>query len=348
MEKIYFISDLHFGVRNASHEWIKNQMDYFDNFFIPFIDAENVDDKYLLVGGDVFDNRQNLNIYILNHVYELFLKLSTKFKEIHIIIGNHDISNKTTNNIHSLIFLNALRNVFVYKKPELKTIGNAKFLMLPWVDGKEATSLEKYSGRADYVLMHTDISTLRFNKYKEISDGVNINYLKSFKYVFSGHIHYGQERDNIIMLGSPYHLNRNDLENTKYIYSLNTATNKLSKHINIYSPLFKQIDFFELIELTEDKYNKVMNNNYMYISIKSDLSFDNTINVLLNNIKVTPRDIKFIYYEDELISIDGIDITKNESIEKNIDEYIDAIDIEDDTRIKIKKIISNYRLELNN
>ena len=35
--KIYLISDLHFGVRANSLEWLKNQLDFFYGVYIPYL-----------------------------------------------------------------------------------------------------------------------------------------------------------------------------------------------------------------------------------------------------------------------------------------------------------------------
>lgn len=36
-EKLFLLSDIHFGVRANSLEWLNNQMNFFDNFYIPFL-----------------------------------------------------------------------------------------------------------------------------------------------------------------------------------------------------------------------------------------------------------------------------------------------------------------------
>ena len=35
--RIFLLSDTHFGVRNNSIEWLENQLDFFYNFYIPFL-----------------------------------------------------------------------------------------------------------------------------------------------------------------------------------------------------------------------------------------------------------------------------------------------------------------------
>ena len=343
--KTYFISDLHFGVRNASVEWLKNQLSFFEEFLINKVE----EDSYLIIGGDVFDNRQTINIFVYHSVFTLFKKLSNRFKEIHIIIGNHDISNKTTNEVNALSMFNLIDNIFVYEKPATKILGNSKFLFMPWMNGEEFSYIQKYkSDKPDYLVMHTNINSLQLNKYKEISNGVDIMALKDFKKVFNGHIHYRQEKNNIIMMGNPYHLNRNDLDNDKYIYCLDVNTHELTKIKNTFSPEFKQIDFYNLLEMNLPSAQKQFSNNYMYIRISNSITFDNGINTVLDNLDCA-KNIKILYYDDnEADDIDVANYNEDLSVEKIMEEYIESIPQEDETKKQIKKILDKYRLELQN
>lgn len=345
-KKIYFLTDIHFGVRNASDEWLMNQMSYFNDFFIPFVKADNVKEKYLFIGGDLFDNRQSINIRILHSVIQLFKDLSKIFKEIHIILGNHDISNKTTNDINVVSILGLLDNITVYKDPNIYTIGNSSFLFLPWANHNENIYLQEYQN-VDYVLMHTDINTLRFNKYTQINDGVEIIYLSKFKKVFSGHIHYGQEKDNVIMLGSPYHMTRNDINNKKYVYTLDPYTHEIEKIENNFSPEFKEIDFNDLIEMTLPEANEYFRNNYVYIKISNLISFENGINIILEQLS-NAKNIKIVYYDDLANITNDVDITLNQnlSIDEYIKEFVDALNQPDEIKESIQRIIHNYTLEL--
>lgn len=36
-KKLFLLSDLHFGVRANSVEWLENQMNFFNHFYIPFL-----------------------------------------------------------------------------------------------------------------------------------------------------------------------------------------------------------------------------------------------------------------------------------------------------------------------
>jgi len=64
-KKIFLLSDLHFGVRANSIEWLENQLSFFNDFYIPIIKEKKRDGDILFVLGDWFDNRQFLDINVL-------------------------------------------------------------------------------------------------------------------------------------------------------------------------------------------------------------------------------------------------------------------------------------------
>lgn len=342
---VYLISDIHFGVRNFSYEWLNNQLDYFNNFFIPTVSKDAVKNKYLIIPGDVFDNRQTINILIYNKVLDLFKRLSDVFSHIYVITGNHDITNKNSNDINSLVVLDLIDNITIFKETTVASIGNKWFLFVPWCEHNEIQEIQKHPD-CDYLIIHSDINGLSFNKYSKINDGLDTITLRNFKYVFSGHIHYSQEKDNVIMLGCPYHMNRNDLNNDKFIYRLNVNTNELSKIKNDYSPEFKEIDFYDLIEYTRSSASNLFRNNYVYLNVDSALTFENTLNMILQDIN-TARNIKIVHYQrtvstqNELVSTDKI------TLGDIMNEYIDNLKHDEETVSLVRNIVNSYKKELN-
>ena len=56
------VSDSHLGCRSNSVLWLQIIEDYFFNFFIPLIKKEYKKGDVLYHLGDVFDNRQSVNL----------------------------------------------------------------------------------------------------------------------------------------------------------------------------------------------------------------------------------------------------------------------------------------------
>ena len=84
VKRVWILGDLHFGVRSNSLEWLEIQKDFFENEFIPTLEKEYKPGDVLVQVGDTFDNRQSINIKVLNYAINLFERLG-KILPTHII-----------------------------------------------------------------------------------------------------------------------------------------------------------------------------------------------------------------------------------------------------------------------
>ena len=72
VKRVWILGDLHFGVRANSMEWLEIQKDFFENLFIPTLKEHVQPGDVLVQVGDTFDNRQSINIKVLNYAVDLF------------------------------------------------------------------------------------------------------------------------------------------------------------------------------------------------------------------------------------------------------------------------------------
>lgn len=349
-KRIWLISDTHFGVRSNSVEWMEIQINYFKNFFIPLIKKNYKEGDVILHLGDVFDNRQSLNIKVLNAAFDIFKELS-EILPVHIILGNHDIFHKNSNDTNSVKILKYIPNIYVYEEPELLQFGTSKILMMPWRTGPEAEleTLQSYP-EAEHLMCHTDFRGMKFNKWTDVEHGNEINVFNSFKRVYSGHIHYAQQRDNINLIGSPYQLTRSDRGNDKGIFMLDLESNKEEFFKNTYSPQFLKFDFEWLLEQPIENINHIVQDNFVDIGINSKWILNYPINLFIDLLKGY-RKIGFDIMnnvEDQVIH-DDIDLSQeNFNILKFANEYIDGLNYEQELKDQLyKSIQSIYNKVLN-
>jgi len=52
--RIFLLSDLHFGVRANSLEWLNNQMEFFEKFYIPFLEKNRQQNDVLFFFRGLF------------------------------------------------------------------------------------------------------------------------------------------------------------------------------------------------------------------------------------------------------------------------------------------------------
>lgn len=342
IQRIIFLSDIHLGVKNASIEWLENILGYFNDFFIPLIKKYQTKDKCaLVIAGDFFDNRQSIDINVLNKGIDIIESLS-KIIEIFLIIGNHDIYKKKDVDITSLRVFTNIPNVNVLYEPSILCISGDKQLgLIPWVgDAKEETKLLTNFNKEniDIAVLHSDICGLIYDNGREIVDGVNTASFNGIK-IYSGHIHKRQASDKVTYLGSPYQMRRSDIGNIKGVYSLQiTDSGQLIEFFdeNTYSPKFLRLYLDKILEMTCEELGNIVHNNYVDIAIKQNCI--NKINVS----KIIDLADEYSTKKIEIILDKSNTDTIEDNIEKSNDMTIEEIFI---TKIKNMSDLSQNEIE---
>lgn len=315
-DRIFIISDIHFGVRSNNLEWLEIQQDYFYNWFIPYIKKNKNSGDILFILGDIFDNRQSISVIILNKALAILEEIS-KIIPIYIIIGNHDTARKSVTDINSLKIFKYLPNVKIFETTKIIQVKDKKILLMPWQGNTEKEEIIiKSQPNCNYLFSHAGIKGFYYNKSIIMDEGININLLKKFDRVITGHIHFRQEKSNIIMPGCPYQLNRGDINNDKGIYIFYPENNKIEFIKNNYTPNFLRLNLEDVLEMSIEIFEKTINNNYVDIvsSIKWSINFP--FNTLLEMSKCS-RKINIIINPSK-DNTDFIDETENDLSEFNI------------------------------
>lgn len=281
IKKAILISDIHFGMKNSNQENLDEQKNYFYNWFFKLLKKENPD--YLFMLGDLFDNRSTLNIQVMNVAIDIFKTIATDMNiPIIMIAGNHDIFMKSTNDINSIKIFSHIPNIQVYENPVQLNFFDKKCLFVPWINDKKEESAFYLKNKSEYLFCHTEFQDTFFNSYVKIVDGVNFDDIKNYQKVFSGHIHHRQETGNLTLIGCPYHITRNDINNKKGIYVIDFEKNETKFIKNNFSPEYVKIDLKEIFEMTLEEYEKIITNNFVDITFNQDILQYFTFNKLLD------------------------------------------------------------------
>lgn len=261
-KRCFLVSDTHFGVRNNSIEWLEIQKEYFRNFFIPLLKKEGKPGDFVLHCGDVFDSRNSLNLLVMNEVMSIFEEIS-KIMPIVIILGNHDIYRKLTNDVNSVKILKWIPNIHIFEEPEVLSVADQTMLLMPWRNSVEEEKLCVQSHSATYLFCHTDVKGLKFNKHTTVEHGLSLEDMKQYKKIYSGHIHYSQNSVNFRMLGCPYQMTRSDMGNEKAVWLLDIATGQETPFYNTYSPKFIKVLFERILEMELEEANEMFKGNFI-------------------------------------------------------------------------------------
>lgn len=349
MGRIWMVSDSHLGCRSNSVLWLNIIEDYFFNFFIPLVKKEYKKGDVLYHLGDVFDNRQSLNLAAQDLGIRVFEELSKVFPEIHIIVGNHDIMRKNSNEISSVDCLKYIPNVTVHKEPKIINYDGVKCLLMPWRrdSDHEKETLSKIKDNVDYMFCHTETQGVQISpSRKHLHEGGNdLNTFKRFKKVFSGHIHYRQEKGNFILVGNPYQMTRSDRGNQKGVYVLDLKTGDHEFIQNKRSPIFIRYYINDILERRMEDLLSEIEGNFVDVFIPSNVLGKYNINKFMdfldgNARKLEPR----IYDEDNPVDFED-EQTSDFSGELNLmniaAEYIDSLNYDTDLKERLIKSVSD-------
>jgi calcineurin-like phosphoesterase family protein len=343
--RVWFITDTHLGIRNNSNDWIDIISDYFNNWFLPLVDKEYREGDVLIHLGDYYDSRQSVNLKVLNLGVDIAEKLSQRFKDgVHIIIGNHDIWGKSSNDINSLKSLKWIPNINIHEEPTTLKLGKKSFFLMPWRKDHDAErECLDQANPHDYLCCHTDVTGMRFNRFVKIEEGIKIEDAKKFGSVYSGHIHYAQELGNIKMLGSPYELTRSDRGNKKGITVLDLESGDETYFENTRSPKFLKFDFNKVLELTIEDAERMMSNSFVDIMIDSSMSLRAPLNILTDEV-TSPRKISFHPYDPNQVDLLNEQLQSNGhrtfSVMDFIEGFVSSLDHDDSTKNRIVSTIN--------
>jgi len=324
--KVCLMSDQHFGVRKNSEVFLKSQSKFIEEQLVPYLKENKIDTIFML--GDLFDNRSSTNTKIMNSVYELFDKHLKEFK-IYILIGNHDTYYNSSVEINSLKFLEGFDNVELIEKITKIRLDEKDITLVPWVVDNVEFVKEFHKMSCDVCMGHFNIFGFHFNKYKKSDDGIHSKLFGKCKKVFTGHFHIRNSQtlfgSEIIYIGSPYQLTRNDIDESRGFTILDLSNLEYDFIDNEVSLKYIKLKFPE-------KFNrKRIENNIIDVHVDYDDSYnEDKVNKYINKIEeLNPATTPNIFVENNSELNGTIDL-ENYNIGSMLDlmrEYVDSLDI---------------------
>lgn len=243
-ETIAMITDTHFGARGDSQYFADYMIRFFHEQFFPTIKDRGVTQVLML--GDTFDRRKFTNHAILHKIKDgIFDQMWRRGIKVDVIIGNHDVAFKNTNEVNSpRLFLSDYDNIHLITEPQDIQYGDTKLACVPWINSENSSACMDFLGRTEskYCAGHFAISGFAMYAGTPSMDGLSRTIFHKFDRVFSGHYHHRSEQGNILYLGNPYHLTWQDYGDTRGFYFFTPSTGKL-EFIPNKTSLFERIEF---------------------------------------------------------------------------------------------------------
>jgi DNA repair exonuclease SbcCD nuclease subunit len=333
--KFAIITDTHFGARNDSIVFNDYFYKFWEKTFFQYLKENNIDTVVHL--GDVMDRRKFVSYKIAQDFRERFLQVFED-NNIHLkmIVGNHDIYYRNTNNVNSLNELvgrhpyGRYNNIYIYDECRTLDFDGVPILLIPWINSEnyESTIAEINNTKAQIAMGHLEINGFEMHSGHFAQGGYDKGLFKKFDMVFSGHFHKKSDDGQIFYLGSTYQITWADYDCPRGFHIFDTETRELNRVLNPHT-IFKKIYYDDVSYNYDDfDFNSVSQQYTKVIVVhKKDLyKFDLFIDKLL---KSGAHDVKIV---EDFSDLDASNVSDNvieqsEDTLSLLNNYIDQLEI---------------------
>lgn len=257
MSKIAFITDLHWGVKNSSEYFLGEYENYFDTQFFPYLIQHNI--KTVFICGDFWENRKTINILSFSKGLQFLQKFQSLGIAVYIIIGNHDVFYKNTNDFNSIEWMRHIEGVTVCDNTLTVEIEGFKVGMVNWINSSNKDVIEAYIKTEPYdiLLGHFEIQSFEMTRGCACQDGYSTDFFDSKREIFSGHFHIFEQKGHITYIGNPFQTRWDELNEKKGFIVYDIGTRTWERVINT-TDIYFEIIYCEGMEFQETWRNKYL------------------------------------------------------------------------------------------
>lgn len=336
--KILIFSDIHIHPHKKSTERLEDCIKVLDWVFQ---EAINRKIKNIIFLGDLFHDRQKIDVLTYQKTFEIFEKyLCNHSLNVFLLLGNHDLWHYQKLDISSVNPLRKLPGIRVISEPGVCEIDeNFYFAFLPYTHNpiEDVLEIEKewksIAPKEQKKILggHISVDGAFWNvKYKTVSDvtiehdgdmiKVGPDIFKKWDKVFLGHYHAEQKLDEVVeYVGSPLQLSFGEAFQNKHIIQFDSDTFRSEYIENTFSPKHFIIKENELKDYD-------LNGHFVRLEVE-DIS-SREINDVRQELveKVSSLEIKQIQKKEDHIIDDAKAILYKE--DEMIEKYVEQANIE--------------------
>lgn len=261
--KIAIITDTHFGARNDKKELLDFNNVFYEKVFFPTLKKHKIDTIWHL--GDLVDRRKFINYNSLIQMRKMFLDKLSDMKEVHFIMGNHDMYYKHKSQPNSLeellgpgIKTGKYKNFHIHTSPTI--VGN--MTVIPWICDENREEAYKLidSNKTRFLFGHLQLSGFEMDRGRFAEEGEDAKGFASYDAVLTGHFHHKSSYANIHYLGSPYEMTWKDYKDTKGFHIFDTETAELD-FIENHNRLFVKLSYDDSTMTLEESLKSIDDEN---------------------------------------------------------------------------------------
>jgi DNA repair exonuclease SbcCD nuclease subunit len=306
-KKVACFTDLHVGLKSNSSVHLKDCEEFVD-WFIQ--EAKSAGCETCIFLGDWHHNRNSINLITLDVSIRCLEKLGAAFEQFFWFPGNHDLFYKDQRGIHSSAFGRHIPGVTVVD--HVQTIDDVT--LVPWLVGDEWKTMKKIKSK--YVFGHFELPLFYMNAMVQMPDHGELQGtdFQHPDYVFSGHFHKRQSKENIVYIGNAFPHNYADAwDDDRGMMTLEWG-GKPEYRIWDDAPKFRTLKLSELIDRKEEIMKSKM---YLKVHMDIDVSYEEAN--FLKETFVKDYDVREISMIQEKTNLDS-------SYDDNPDSKFESVD----------------------
>jgi len=351
--KIALINDTHAGARGDNPIFNEFFFKFWESTFFPYLKEHNI--KHICHLGDVVDRRKFINFVTLNSWRKRFFdRLLEEGITMDVIVGNHDVFYRNTNEINAMNELFAgYSNIKILVEAEELQYDSLKVAMVPWINsGNYEKTMEFLKNTsAEVVFGHLEIAGFEMDRGNICHTGLDKKVFDRFDSVLSGHFHHKSTDGVITYLGNQYEMTWADHGDERGFHVFDTETRELEFVRNPFE-MFHKISYDDTVQDFEywkkydygkmkDCYVKIIavnkQNPYLF-----DTIIDNLYKIGVADIAIVEDFTEESIEDDEMVNqaedtmtilskyIDGLTLNVNSDKLKNLmrELYVEALNTE--------------------
>ena len=352
--QVAIITDVHWGARNDSPQFLDFYEKFYSEVFFPAIDEAGI--KVVLMLGDTFDRRKYINFGTWDRAKKVFFnELEKRDILVYVLVGNHDTFFKNTNEVNSPeLLLQEYDNITVLYGPQTIHLDYGQddhdICMVPWIceENYQQCMDEIKNTNASICMGHFEIAGFAMHRGMISEGGLEPSLFKKFNTVFSGHYHHKSSSGAIHYLGNPYELTWLDYNDPRGFHLFDVGTSEL-QFIQNPNVMFHKIVYddknYTIKEINDIDLSKY-DSTYVKVIVANKTNpylFDQFMSKLYSK---NPLDVTIV--EDLMDLTDSVDNDKIDEAEDTItiiNTYVDALQNDGIDNNKLKNIMREIYVE---
>lgn len=245
MTKYCVVTDTHAGARSDSLLFDDFFFEFWEKVFFPYLEKNNITNVIHM--GDLVDRRKFINLAVADSWHKRFFqKLQSMGVKLHVIIGNHDVYYRNTNDVNCMnqIFW-GYDNVKVYTEAQDVFLSEENptrpYAFIPWINsGNQQQTLEYVSNtQATIAFGHLEINGFEMDVGNVCDSGLPRSVFQKFDSVYTGHFHHKSDDGKIFYLGNTYQITWADYGEKRGFHVFDTESCTMDFIPNPFEMFFK-------------------------------------------------------------------------------------------------------------